>query len=104
MRRTLWVDQLCINQQDDEKKTVEVQIMADIYKQCTRCLIWLGDIPIGPHAGFTTADAESALSFLQSLADVPSRPMETIAETLAEGPDGEAARKTLGAMLLYENP
>ncbi|KAJ4310661.1 hypothetical protein N0V94_008334 [Neodidymelliopsis sp. IMI 364377] len=34
--RTLWIDQLCINQWDKKEKARQVALMRDIYKQCTR--------------------------------------------------------------------
>jgi hypothetical protein len=39
----LWIDQLCINQQDVEERNAQVSIMGKIYRQCARVLIWLGE-------------------------------------------------------------
>ncbi|KAH7094694.1 heterokaryon incompatibility protein-domain-containing protein [Paraphoma chrysanthemicola] len=39
---TIWVDQLCINQKDDEEKTEQVQEMARIYRAAAEVIIWLG--------------------------------------------------------------
>ncbi|KAI1424688.1 heterokaryon incompatibility protein-domain-containing protein [Xylaria sp. FL1777] len=44
-QRRLWIDQLCINQWDLEEKAAQVRQMRHIYTSCSRCLIWLGDIP-----------------------------------------------------------
>ncbi|RDW58773.1 hypothetical protein BP6252_13249 [Coleophoma cylindrospora] len=38
----LWVDGLCINQQDDREKSGQVILMKDIYTQAHCVLIWLG--------------------------------------------------------------
>ncbi|TVY27678.1 Heterokaryon incompatibility protein 6,OR allele [Lachnellula hyalina] len=38
----LWVDGLCINQEDDREKAVQVPLMQEIYASCSECLIWLG--------------------------------------------------------------
>lgn len=40
--RTLWADAICINQKDAAEKTVQVQLMADIYQHAQRVLVWLG--------------------------------------------------------------
>lgn len=40
--RVLWVDALCINQNDNKEKTQQVRIMGEIYKRARRVLIWLG--------------------------------------------------------------
>lgn len=42
-RRTLWIDALCINQQDEDEKKVQIQRMDLIYANATAVLIWLGD-------------------------------------------------------------
>lgn len=43
--RTLWIDAICINQNDKAEKTQQVDMMCRIYSQCTRCNIWMG--PLG---------------------------------------------------------
>ncbi|KAJ2983498.1 hypothetical protein NQ176_g657 [Zarea fungicola] len=41
--RSLWIDAICINQQDDVEKALQVQDMANIFKRSSRVLIWLGE-------------------------------------------------------------
>lgn len=41
--RCIWLDAICINQQDDEERGLQVSIMGDIYRAATRALVWLGD-------------------------------------------------------------
>jgi hypothetical protein len=48
LRRTdadvyLWTDALCINQEDDAEKEIQVAKMAKIYTKAERVCIWLGD-------------------------------------------------------------
>jgi hypothetical protein len=40
--RYLWIDQLCINQNDPEEKAQQVSIMDKIYKAASRVIVWLG--------------------------------------------------------------
>jgi len=39
---TIWIDALCINQNDDEEKCEQVEMMRTIYQQATEVSIWLG--------------------------------------------------------------
>lgn len=41
--RWLWVDAVCINQADDEEKSVQVNMMGEIYHTAERVIVWLGD-------------------------------------------------------------
>ena len=43
--RQLWVDQLCINQDDKDVRSAQVQYMNSIYKNAARVLVWLGNDP-----------------------------------------------------------
>ncbi|KAH8801453.1 heterokaryon incompatibility protein-domain-containing protein [Xylogone sp. PMI_703] len=40
--RNIWVDAICINQQDAEEKTHQVRLMRDIYSRAENTFIWLG--------------------------------------------------------------
>jgi hypothetical protein len=39
---TIWIDALCINQQDAEEKSRQVLRMTSVYEQATQVLLWLG--------------------------------------------------------------
>ncbi|KAJ4992032.1 heterokaryon incompatibility protein [Stagonosporopsis vannaccii] len=39
----LWVDALCINQNDTEERMHQVQLMGHIYKMCKKVVVYLGD-------------------------------------------------------------
>jgi hypothetical protein len=38
----LWVDAICINQEDDQEKSQQVAMMGEIFRSCTSAYIWLG--------------------------------------------------------------
>lgn len=40
--RTLWIDAICINQQDLRERSSQVRMMGDIYRSADRVVIWLG--------------------------------------------------------------
>ena len=56
--RTLWIDQICINQNDVDEKSAQVSIMGAIYRSAARVVVWLG--PASP-------DSDQALSFIVEL-------------------------------------
>jgi hypothetical protein len=39
----IWLDAVCINQQDDVERSVQVAMMADIYARAEKVLVWLGN-------------------------------------------------------------
>ncbi|KAI1308851.1 ankyrin repeat and SAM domain-containing protein 6 [Xylaria venustula] len=57
--RVLWIDAICINQEDDTERNLQVKRMGTIYSFARRVIVWLG-----PEA----EDSTHALSTLQSLA------------------------------------
>ena len=40
--RPLFVDQICINQENNDEKASQVKLMGDIYAGCGRVIVWLG--------------------------------------------------------------
>ena len=42
--RFIWIDQICINQQDDLEKAVQVKMMRDVYISTHKVLLWLGPL------------------------------------------------------------
>jgi len=40
--RTVWIDAICINQQDEAERSAQIMRMRDIYKFARRVVIWLG--------------------------------------------------------------
>lgn len=66
--RTLWIDAICINQDDVEERGAQVAIMADIYRNAAQTVIWLG--PSESHS-------RQALRTLALLSEKPRQPKLT---------------------------
>jgi hypothetical protein len=64
----IWIDAICINQNDDEEKVVQIRSMNQIYRRASRMWIWMG---IAEHPG-CIPDAISTLSWLKQLNQDPS--------------------------------
>ncbi|KAL1603456.1 hypothetical protein SLS60_005043 [Paraconiothyrium brasiliense] len=81
--RLLWVDQICIDQQNLEEKADQVRLMSVIYTKCSRCIAWLGEV-----RDEVLDDADAAVQLLQYMA-AASRAQDPNAEplppTLAHG-------------------
>jgi hypothetical protein len=50
--RILWIDALCINQQDVEERGRQVRFMTSIYSSASRVIVWLGAESPGMSAAF----------------------------------------------------
>lgn len=54
--RRLWIDSVCINQNDDKEKSWQIQNMAKIYQKGSQSLLWLG---------LETDNCRAALNYLE---------------------------------------
>lgn len=43
--RTLWIDQICINQDDPDERAQQVVLMGNIYRNAEQVISWLGEDP-----------------------------------------------------------
>ena len=59
--RVLWVDAICINQQDLVERSQQVSLIRDVYKGADRVIVWLGK---------DNGDARKAFEGLQDLATI----------------------------------
>lgn len=50
--RTLWIDQICINQDDVDERNEQVTLMGRIYSKAESVVIWLGEEETGDHMAF----------------------------------------------------
>ncbi|XDG07642.1 hypothetical protein ABKA04_007257 [Annulohypoxylon sp. FPYF3050] len=62
--RVLWIDAICINQEDNKEKSHQVGMMGDIYKGCKNCVIWLGESAEKPGADVQSVSAVRAIELL----------------------------------------
>ncbi|KAK2773183.1 heterokaryon incompatibility protein [Colletotrichum kahawae] len=84
--RTVWADQICINQKDSAEKSTIVPLMREIYSRCCQGLIWAGEIP----QEMDPAHVESLFEFLTYMAeggstDTPA-PQSMASEAAFKGP------------------
>ncbi|KAH7076570.1 heterokaryon incompatibility protein-domain-containing protein [Paraphoma chrysanthemicola] len=99
--RTLWTDQICIDQSDDEEKSRQVSLMGTIYRKCSECLIWLGDIP--SDRLFLESDAQVVMDFIRTVAY--DKPTFLDSHTLLlDDIDGKRARSAFEALIMGGNP
>ena len=63
-KRTMWIDAICVNQQDLGERSRQVKRMTDIYSKAARVVIWLG-----PERDHST-QALDLLSYLSSRVEV----------------------------------
>ncbi|MCJ1234855.1 hypothetical protein MMC14_002818 [Varicellaria rhodocarpa] len=74
--RTLWVDAICIDQNDNDERTNQVRLMRQIYQYSTRVIVWLGE---------HTQDSEQGIDLIlsiQKLAESDDK-MSAFAQALA---------------------
>jgi hypothetical protein len=98
-KRTIWIDQLCINQSDNLERSNQVAMMRDIYRRCSCCIIWLGELNDVP-----SKDASAVFTFLKEVAAVATTPYMGLPTLFRDNPDGVAARKAFAAFAMYGNP
>ncbi|KAF7943820.1 uncharacterized protein EAE97_005890 [Botrytis byssoidea] len=60
LERVMWVDALCINQQDDQEKGLQIQLMPRIYGQAAQVIVYLGE---------AADDSDMALESIRVAAD-----------------------------------
>jgi hypothetical protein len=73
-KRVVWIDALCINQNDFKEKEAQVNFMGEIYRQAKGIVVWLGP-PINAH--------DDVLQFFQNLVRYGQEDSEDSAERTA---------------------
>jgi len=55
--RNLWIDQICVHQNDDEEKAAQVKMMDQIYSRADSVVVWLGEAPEGMDLALSSVDS-----------------------------------------------
>lgn len=63
--RTLWIDAICINQEDLKERQSQVLLMGDIYTRSDRAVVWLGPDPVSD-------GINHLFDLMQTIPDLPS--------------------------------
>jgi hypothetical protein len=66
--RYLWIDQICINQDDKDERNIQVLLMKKIFESAQKTLIWLGE---------EDEDTPLALECINKIPKLPRPPMES---------------------------
>ena len=86
--RTLWIDQLCINQEDSAERSQQVTMMGDIYSLARQVIVWLGPSDDETDTVWTLLQKVSELQHFEAhevygLAHKKQRPLQTEASRLS---------------------
>ncbi|KAJ0159780.1 Heterokaryon incompatibility protein 6, OR allele [Colletotrichum tanaceti] len=92
----LWADALCINQEDNEEKRLQVNMMFEIYSRCAGCFIWMGEIATD-REGLTVDAARVAFDFMSLL--LTAGPEDPWPEALAAPESRLSVGRTLRALM-----
>ena len=104
-KATYWADQICINQKDIPERNSQVALMASIYRESRRSLVWLGEAEDGDTAALQLLEDIDRLGFTKGdpLNLVLPRVVDTMEARLRDAP-GQAeegpAGDGVGASLL----
>ncbi|KAK0652352.1 hypothetical protein B0T16DRAFT_387631 [Cercophora newfieldiana] len=85
--RILWIDAICINQEDHEERNHQVQMMALIYNSASRVCVWLGE---------DSEDSSMAILFVREIMKLENF------DSISENKDN--ASKWQSLLLLMQRP
>lgn len=85
VERVLWIDAICINQQDLSERGRQVQTMAHVYAKATRVVVWLGD---------ATDDSDQAMEEIRFVAEKESASFTTPGAGLGKPQDAAEEEKS----------
>jgi hypothetical protein len=65
--RTMWIDAICVDQENEGERSQQVQLMVDIYKNAFGVHVWLDSLD---------SRSDRALNFIESLTEQLGRPTQ----------------------------
>lgn len=98
-QRTIWIDQLCIDQTDNLERSTQVAMMRDIYRRCSCCILWLGEL-----GDISIQSVTDVFDFIKQAAAVKTTPISGLPTLFQDTEEGEAARTAFAAFSMYGNP
>ncbi|UZP40249.1 hypothetical protein NXS19_008065 [Fusarium pseudograminearum] len=95
---TLWIDALCIDQDDEVEKTEQVQQMHQIYSQASSVITWLGPASATSDAAMLWIERYGSLSSSFGIGTKPELQLRQLLETFESNP-GRLPHRDLKAFL-----
>lgn len=89
----LWIDAICINQDDKDEKSVQVSLMGDVYSSADHVRVWLG--PSGENSSLAMSFTETIYSILPEIETDPERTMYYVQKYPEGGPEWVALANLL---------
>ena len=82
--RDIWIDAICIDQENLEERSKQVRIMDSIYRQASRVIAYLGEETTGSRVLFQElAEVDASLSIPSTATLTRERPKEMVSQELA---------------------
>ncbi|KAH8648550.1 heterokaryon incompatibility protein-domain-containing protein [Xylariales sp. PMI_506] len=61
--RTIWIDAICINQKDKAEKSLQIQLMQNIYQEAEQVCVWLGELAEGTIVGVKSVQGSLSMGW-----------------------------------------
>jgi hypothetical protein len=84
---TLWIDALCIDQNDEAEKTEQVQQMQQIYSQATSVITWLGPATVNSDAAMLWIQRYGSLAHSFGIGTKPELRLRPLLQAFESDPD-----------------
>ncbi|PYH68901.1 HET domain-containing protein [Aspergillus vadensis CBS 113365] len=84
LERILWIDAICINQEDADEKSEQIPLMRSIYAQAARVIVWLGE---------AMRDGDEALMIIQRWAAASSPSDDSLLDDCLSDPCSRLLRR-----------